>query len=448
MAMQLQQPMGGYRSIDRRSSLMGDLLSIEASFVLFLVAGRYKVLPELQGFLPIDPTLFFFALTVCLILYKGILRDLRPMPLDAPDLLMLSFYAFAIVSVFWSSLEPKNIDKAWRFALVGATGYFLASILAQDMLRRERIVRMMVGFSIILLVYYSYHRWIVGIDVSELSNTGRIQGNNYLEYGNQAAYLFFAFLALAIYGPSRRMVPAMAGVVVSLFALTLIGARGPLVFSVLGIPLVGITLLMCRQKLSNGIRRLVVLVVVLAAMGWAGYGALVAVKGFNGASEELYTLQRLSLQLSNEATGSLDVRAEGRDLAFRRWQEQPLLGWGMGEFRIQHSLDYPHNLLLETLMEMGLVGAVLFLSVHIIALFTCVRVIRDPASSWVDMAIVLKFITEFVSHMTVEGYLADNRLYFALLAMVIGLRRGSGNKAILPAGNPRWGREQVHMPGR
>lgn len=404
------------------SSVLGLVFSIETSFILFLVAGRYKALPEFQA-VPVDPTLLFFVLTLGLIAHKCIKGQLKPMPLDAPGLLMLAFCAYGVASVYWSSLEPKNIDKAWRFVLVSVSGYFLASVLAQEQERRERMVLLMIGFSCTLLLYYAYFRWIVGIDIYELENTGRIRGNNYLEYGTHAAFVFYGCLALTVYGPRRWLAVGLTGAVVSLFLLAFIGARGPLIFSLIGIPLAGVALLLNVRCLAAGFRRLALLLLLLVVLAWAGYAALVAVKGFTLASEELYTIERLSLQLSNESTSSLDVRSIGRDLAFRRWLEQPLLGWGMGEFRLQYSvLDYPHNLLLEVLMEMGLVGVVLFIPAHIIALFVCLRTIRDPASTWIDMAIVLKFITDFASHITVEGYLGDNRIYFATLALAIGLR--------------------------
>lgn len=402
--------------------LLRDLLSIEASLVLFIFSGRFKSLPELQSF-PVDATLFFFALTFALIVVRRITGHLKPLPMDAPDLLMLGFCALGIVSVFWSSLEPKNIDKTWRFALVGMTGYFFVSILAQDRERRARMLRLIIGFSGILLLYYSYHRWVVGVDMRELQFTGRIQGNNYIEYATHASYLFFVCLPLAIYGPARLLLPAIAGAVASLFALTLIGARGPLVFSVLSIPVAAVALLLRPNQLGPGTRRLLLFLVVLVGTAWAGYLGLVAVKGFSGATEQLYTLERLSLQLSHESTNSLDVRSDGRELAFRRWLEKPLLGWGMGEFRLQHSSDFPHNLALEILMEMGLAGAVLFFPVLAMAVLACYRVARNRQSDWVDAAIALMFFMEFLSHTTVQGYLAESRIYFAMLALMIGLQR-------------------------
>lgn len=434
MHVPLDRTLAPERRSDRRSGVLDLLFSIETSFILFLVAGRYKALPEFQN-IPVDPTLLFFLLTLGLIVHKRAIGQMKPMPLDAPSLLMLAFCAYGFVSVYWSSLEPKNIDKAWRFVLVSVSGYFLARILAQEQERRERMVLLMIAFSSALLLYYAYFRWVVGIDIYELENTGRIRGNNYLEYGTHAAFVFYGCLALTVYGPRRWLPVAIGGGVVSLFLLAFIGARGPLVFSLLGIPLAGAALLLSFRRLAAGSRRLLLLLLVLAVLAWTGYAALVAIKGFAAASEELYTIERLSLQLSNESTSSLDVRSIGRDLAFRRWLEQPLLGWGMGEFRLQYSvLDYPHNLLLEVLMEMGLVGAVLFLPTQIIALFICFRTVRDPACNWIDMAIVLKFVTDFASHLSVEGYLGDNRIYFSLLALAIGLRH-SGRA--VPAGQGR-----------
>lgn len=429
MPVQLQQTLARRRP-GWLTAVLDDVLSVEACFILFLVAGRYKALPEFQ-WLPADPTMLFFVVTLGLILHRCASRQLRPMPLDSSDLLMMAFVALGVVSVFWSSMDPKNIDKVWRFVLVSVSGYFFASVLAQDAERRARLVRLMLAFSVLLMAYYTVFRWVVGISQWELETTGRVRGNNYLEYGTHAGFMFLGSLALVVFGPRKWLIPALAGAVMGLFLLTLIGARGALVFSVAGVPLAGAALLFNRQRFGVGAKRLAMLIGVLVVMAWAGYAALVAVKGFSEASEQLYTLERLTNQLTSESTSSLDLRAEGRELAFRRWLEQPILGWGLGEFRVQHSVDYPHNLLLECLMEVGLTGTVLFLLPHLAALFACLRTLRDPAAGWADMAIAIEFVTSFVSHMTVEGYLGDNRVYFAALGMAICLGRRPKRRVVI-----------------
>ncbi|WP_448189517.1 O-antigen ligase family protein [Azospirillum sp. sgz301742] len=421
MQAQFEQPLGVKRSAGPLPAILDDVLSIEASYILFIFAGRYKMLPEFRSF-PLDFTFLFFALTLALIVWAVFARRLKAPELDAPNVLMMAFCALSVVSVFWSSVEPRNVDKAWRFILLGASSYFFVVVLAQEAQRRERLVRLMIGFSVALLVYYATYRWVIGIDERELYFTGRIQGNNYLEYGDHAGILFFAGLATVVYGPTKWRLAAIGAAVAALFALMTIGARGPMLFAFLGVPLTVVGLMLCRRVFARGMKRLLVLLAVLFAMAWAGYVALVAIQGAEGASAQLYTVTRMTLQLSNENTHSLDVREEARDLAYRRWLEQPILGWGMGEFRVQHSLEYPHNLSLEILMEMGLAGAVLFFPLLGIAVVTCIRVARRESMGWVDAAIVLMFLTDFLSHTTVQGYLPDDRIYFAYLGLVIGMR--------------------------
>jgi O-antigen ligase len=171
-------------------------------------------------------------------------------------------------------------------------------------------------------------------------------------------------------------------------------------------------------------KRLLIFLSALIAIAVLGYIAIVRLQGDSAAWEQLHTLQRYQMQLFGENTESVDERLEGQRYAFERWQEKPIVGWGIGEFRIQQSyLGYPHNLLLEILMELGLAGAVLFVSLCAIAVLNCVYWARQGALGWVDTSIALLFLTELVEHLTVQGYLADDRIFFAYMALAIGLRR-------------------------
>src|SRR5690348_11404905 len=142
-----------------------DLFSIETSFVLFLFAGRYKTLPELRGF-SIDFTLFFLAVTLCLVASAVISGKVRLISLNPHIGLMVSFSALAAVSLFWSSIDYLNVDKMLRFMLLTSPSFFVALLLSQDRNRRERLLRMLVCFSSALLIYYSYYRWVRGIDIA------------------------------------------------------------------------------------------------------------------------------------------------------------------------------------------------------------------------------------------------------------------------------------------
>ncbi len=180
----------------------------------------------------------------------------------------------------------------------------------------------------------------------------------------------------------------------------------------------------------RGLNRLFVFLSAVLAAATVGYMAFVGLHGSGAAWEELRTLSRYEMQLSHENTDSMDERLEAQGFAFRQWLEKPLFGWGIGEFRVQNSyLDYPHNLLLEILMEIGILAAFLFFAVCALAVAGCLLLMQKPDVSWVDVAVGSLFLTELISHLTVQGYLADDRYFLAYIGLVIGLSRGAATRS-------------------
>jgi O-antigen ligase len=407
-----------------------DLFSIEASFVLFLFAGRYKALPELRGF-PIDFTLLFFAATLCLMAWAIVSGRIKPLPLTLSVVLMISFSALASVSLFWSSLDQRNVDKMLRFLVLTSTSFFAAYILAQEKIRRERMLRMLMGLSCAILLYYAYYRYVLGVDMSDPGMGGRVpaDANNYLEYNGHAAILFILFMSVAVFGSLKQLGGAIIGACAAVFGLVTIGGRGPLAIALVAVPLLALGLLMRSCGGWQCLSRLFVFLSVVLAAAMVGYIAFVELRGSDAAWEELRTLDRYELQLSRESTDSMDERLEGQGFAFRQWLEKPIFGWGIGEFRVQNSyLEYPHNVLLEILMEIGILGAFLFFAVCAFAVARCLLVVKKRDPSWADVAIGLLFLTELISHVTVQGYLADDRSLLAYMGLVIGLSRGPASR--------------------
>lgn len=410
---------------------LGDLFSIEASFVLFLFAGRYKTLPELRGF-PIDFTLLFFAATLCLMVWAIVSGRIKPLPLSLPVVLMISFSALAAVSLFWSSIDQRNVDKMLRFLLLTSTSFFAAYILGQEKIRRERLVRVLVGLSCAILLYYAYYRYVLGVDMSDSALGGRVpeDANNYLEYNAHAAILFILFLSLAVLGSLKQLGGAIIGACAALFCLVTIGGRGPLAIALVAIPLLALGLLMQSRRSWQSLSRLLVFLSAVLTATTIGYMAFVELHGSGAAWEELRTLDRYEMQLSRENTDSMDERVEAQGFAFRQWLEKPLFGWGIGEFRVQNSyLEYPHNVLLEILMEIGLLGAFLFFAVCALAVAGYLLVMQKPDPGWVDVAVGLLFLTELISHVTVQGYLADDRYFLAYIGLMIGLSGGAVSRS-------------------
>jgi O-antigen ligase len=194
------------------------------------------------------------------------------------------------------------------------------------------------------------------------------------------------------------------------------GGRGPLAGALFAVPLSLLGLVLRQREPVLGLLRLVILIGVLSIP----LTLMMTTEGGSDPDSQFRTLNRYELQISNEDTSSMDERGQARGLALELWLEKPLFGWGLGEFRIFDSyLNYPHNLPLEVLMEMGLLGGILFAVPMLAAGIACIRTLANPYGAFADTALALLCLVELMLHVTVQGYLADDRIFFAYLAFVL-----------------------------
>ena len=140
--------------------------------------------------------------------------------------------------------------------------------------------------------------------------------------------------------------------------------------------------------------------------------------------EEAATVHRMESYGQRGFGDSTEERILAQQFAFAHWLEAPLIGWGIGEFYLRYGvLMYPHNLFIEILMEEGVIGFALLVGLAVVALTRAWRLWPQDRSNWVAMAIVLMFLAELVSRATVQGFLPDERAFFLLLGLVLGLGR-------------------------
>lgn len=385
-----------------------------------MYSGRFKTIPQLQV-IPADVTVLLLVMTAFGTTYLILTRKARLPFINAISVLMLLFTEFAIASVFWSSLTEINIEKILRFTFLTSTSFFIASILGQEGERRQRVVRLIALLSFGILLYYLYQRFVVGISSDPQSGwfDSTPNGVNYMEYGDQTCLLFIICLTLAVFGSPTQCWCGSVGLCTAAGMLTIIGARGALVFAILSIPLLLLCLLVGGARTTGHLGRLLALLTALCCFGAVGYATLIS--GSDLEKSEFSTLQRMDTQLSGEDTHSMDGRVRGRAKAFGEWLQRPLIGWGIAEFEVQDSyLRYPHQLPLQILMETGVIGAVLFFGAVAKAVFVCLQIARGGFASWVDAALVLIFLTDVALNFTVEGNLAEDRIFLGYLGVIVG----------------------------
>jgi O-antigen ligase len=350
----------------------------------------------------------------------------------------------AWISIVWSSFSDLNLDKLLRYILFTMPAFFIGSTLGRQPERVARFIRLVIGISMLLLSYYSYYRFVLGINLTS-DKLADYYANNYLEYSWHASYLFIILCVYMVFAARPRFILSFFGAVLSLAGLFLIGGRGPMLFGLMAVPLVLMTAFLRRAASVPHTKRFTIYVAGVALVGIAGYYAALA-SGGSLFGQDLLTVQRWELSLSGESTFSMDSREEAQRAALSFWQEKPFFGWGIGEFRVKHWLKYPHNLLVEVLMELGIVGALIFILLCAMVVRKCLRVMAWPSAPWQSVAIATLLLCSLASHLTVQGYLADDRAFLALMGLAASLAArpmaGQVGSAATPASlaTPVWHR--------
>lgn len=124
---------------------------------------------------------------------------------------------------------------------------------------------------------------------------------------------------------------------------------------------------------------------------------------FSSSTEDINTVSRINMF----------------DAAYQMWLESPFIGNGVGSFAVSYTgIDikmYPHNIFLEVLAEVGLVGfSILIMMISLGVYRGCVGLKRKD--KYIDVT-MLSFIFLFLN-VNVTGDLNDNRIFFAFLALL------------------------------
>lgn len=338
------------------------LLSFEALFVLFLYSNEIKVLlPPL----PLDETVLFAALSIgagaVIIAREGIY--LRGLPIFG---LALLFVGLVVASYGWT---PSRILAKERLAYLAVFNMWCviagALVIAPSRERTLRFLCLMLLLSTyialrgldIYVTYGDFRRW-PGWGELGFSRT-------YLNWGYivaDGAGIALVFTLLGRLGSLKQLAAAALLVICAAFLLVG-GARAP----ILGLALAGLVATVVRPpRIVHGRFEISLAQLLALALALAG-GVIVA--WLLSTGQATTTLNRF-VKLFNEADNTSMVMGPSRwrywPAAFDMWWQAPLLGNGFNSFTVlfrkgvEDPGAHPHNVVLQVMAELGLVGLVLF----------------------------------------------------------------------------------------
>ena len=389
------------------------VFSFEMVFVLYLFAGRYKTDPRFD-WVPIDLTLFFLLFSVAVGAWVLLRRQLR----FRRSALVLTgcmtlFLGYCLASYYWTPSEGYAKEKLLYLGILTFWPFLACTfIISRDFERLKRFAAALVLFSVWVAVesIQGYTKVAVaGQQVSALSG-------NYLGLGRVIgpAALVLLMYGIAIGRQRRRQWGALLTVAGYAFILLILGGRGPLLATCLP----ALVPLLYGLRFRKGGRVAVARYAKPLAVSLA-VGGLATI--YFASTMVFSTLKRMSGLFSGSFGASITIRLDMYRQALQIWSEHLFLGAGIGGWPVLAGNGdvkmYPHNMILEVLAELGLVGLSLLCLLVGTAFWRFWKNHDLRRAPWA-MLIFLLFLNAFLNAM-VTGDLTDNRIVFAFLGLFV-----------------------------
>lgn len=322
-------PIAGFLSdiLNAQSNIISVLFRIIVLILSIYVIGNYFNGRKLLG--AWISLLIFLWLVYALRLYIDLLKG---NPVGAGDALV-----FYCVVVILPSFALIFSDRERLELVAGPAVFWVGSLVV---------------VSALVLEYSGY----LGTR-SLLSLTGQLSAYsvNPITIGHTASSTIIAALAIKRYNGGAWMILKLAAIIISLICLVFAGSKGAFIALVSVI----LFLLLARARISS-IAAVMLSLLILGApfvtLDWYSYN--------------LPLLERLAVIGVDEST---EERVQLYTDAIEQFIRNPVFGSAYVE---SNSGTYPHNLLLESFMSLGLPGGVVFLSLSVAGLYRAWKYIR------------------------------------------------------------------------
>lgn len=401
----------GYKTNNKHIQVQ--IFSFEILFILFILAGFYKADPRL-AWVPVDLTALFFILSIIsglvIIIRRGIVFKRRPFYLF---LLYVAFALYVLLSYIWTPGKIYATQKTlyiWTLVLWALAAPAL--VISVDSARLKRLGILYIMLSLMVSIEAIVHYIQAG-----KSGFITVFGSNYLGLGRVAGIAFILSVAYFVFWSRNiyKKIFSLAGVILFLWVLLIGGGRGPLLAAGISvvIPLVfSVGISLKRQAIIIKRKAIPMLIIVLVFIMLIVY--------IVESGQITQTINRLLVLTEDDRGASAGARLQYFADAFEYWKEAPILGYGIGSWPIINSgidkRSYPHNIILEILVELGFIGVVLFLTLifYAFSFLSPLKSLGDqPIKTLLMMLIVYMLINSMVS-----GDISDNRLLFTIIGLM------------------------------
>jgi O-antigen ligase len=386
--------------------------SFELLFVLFLFAGLYKADPRLE-WVPVDLTALFFVLSIIsglvIVARKGLVFNRKAFILL---LLYIAFAGFVLLSYLWTPGKIYSTQKMlyiWTLVLWSLTAPAL--IISVDPARFKRLGIIYLILSIIVLIEAITQYLVAG------GGFIRVFGSNYLAMGRVIGLAFLVVVAYFIFWTQSKSEKFFALAIAGLYLWLMLigGGRGPFLAAILSalIPFAfALHVSLGRQTIKLRRYAVPMLIIVIVAILLFSY--------FVNTGQMTQTYSRLLVLTQTGMGDSAGARLQHYGNAIEYWKHAPVLGYGIGSWPvINGGVDmrgYPHNIILEILVELGILGVFIFM-LFIFYAFSMLAPLKSVGDHPIRILLIMLTVYMLFNSM-VSGDISDNRLLFVCIGLM------------------------------
>lgn len=384
--------------------------AFEVFFALFLFAGVYKNTP-ISSIAPVNLTIVFMGLSGLAAIGLLVRRQLA---LQRPVLLFVGvfilFAVYALVSLTWSPNGPYAVDKTVKLFTTTAWALAGAVVIASSNERHlERFFDCTVAVAIAAVL-------VAIVNIPRPSTD--LFGANYIVLGRVIG-LATLIAAYRLWNRPNSWTESAgwgALLILFLFGLAVNGSRAALLTTILALGGL-LILLVLRSKSIPGSPIGYFLGVIATTSLVAGFWI------FGLVPRTIRRLMHISIDSGSSVGQRVDYWLDSV-VAFRT---SPVLGHGWGSWGVvtnNSGAPWPHNIILEVLVELGLVGLLLF---GLVIAIPFVVNARRPSKT---QALLLGLVLFMLLNALISADINGNRYLFAFLGLLLFARKSSTSTAL------------------